>query len=485
LRRSSAPPAPPISLDVESLDLEGNGVAHHEGKVVFVRGGLPGETVLAEVVRRKPRFEVAQVVAVRRESSSRVRPRCPHFGVCGGCATQHIDARAQVAFKQRALEDTLWHLGRVRPLTVLPPIEGPAWGYRFRARLTARYVAKKGGVLVGFHERGSSFVADMTECHTMPAFVSDLLVPLRHLTERLSIRERMPQVEVAVGERDAAAVASGAASDAGQAAIASNLREPQERHVVALVFRVLDQPSAGDLAQMCAFGRTHGVEVWLQPKGPETAWLLCGAGGQTAAPVSELGYSLPEFQLRIPFLPTEFTQVNFAINRQLIARVVSMLDLRPDERAVDLFCGLGNFTLPLATRARHVLGIEGAPGLVDRARRNAQLNQAVLLGRAGEPDGVEFRSANLFEFDAASWQALGRVDKLLIDPPRDGALAIAQVLAEAQERPRRVVYVSCNPATLARDVGLMVNTGGWRLACAGVINMFPHTSHVESIAVLE
>nr|MBA3478595.1 23S rRNA (uracil(1939)-C(5))-methyltransferase [Lautropia sp.] len=227
------------------------------------------------------------------------------------------------------------------------------------------------------------------------------------------------------------------------------------------------------------------VEVWLQPKGPETAWLVCDDTGVNIAPLSGLGYSLPEFGLRFPFLPTEFTQVNFAINRQLIARAVQLLDPRPDERVVDLFCGLGNFTLPLATRARRVLGIEGAPGLVARARQNAQMNQAVLPGPAGESDGVEFRSANLFDFDAGSWQALGRVDKLLIDPPRDGALAIAQVLAGAQDRPRRVVYISCNPATLARDVGLMVNTGGWKLSFAGVINMFPHTSHVESMAVLD
>ena len=451
----------PVRLEVESLDLEGNGVAHHDGKVVFVRGGLPGETVRATVVRRKPRFDVAEVVAVDRQSSSRVRPRCPHFGVCGGCVTQHVDARAQVAFKQRALEDTLWHLGRVKAQTILAPIEGPAWGYRFRARLTARHVAKKGGVLVGFHERGSSFVADMTECHTLPPFVSDLLVPLRHLTGRLSIRERMPQVEVAVGDVDAG------------------------RFLTALVFRVLDPPGEADLAELCAFAAAHRVEVWLQSKGPDTVFLLCDAAGNSQAPLSGLGYTLAEFGLRIPFLPTEFTQVNFAINQQLLSRAVRVLDPRADETVVDLFCGLGNFTLPMATRARSVLGIEGAPGLVARARQNAALNQAALLGPAGGPDGVAFRSANLFDFGLPDWEALGRVDKLLIDPPRDGALSVAQALTSAANRPQRVVYVSCNPATLARDLGLMVNTGGWNLKYAGVINMFPHTSHVESIAVLE
>ena len=476
MRRSSAPPAPPVTLQVESLDLEGHGVSHHDGKVVFVRGGLPGETVQAQIVRRKPRFEVAEVTAVRRESSSRVRPRCPHFGVCGGCATQHIDPHAQVAFKQRSLEDTLWHLGRVRPETMLAPIEGPAWGYRFRARLTVRHVAKKGGVLVGFHERGSSFVADMTECHTMPVFISDLLVPLRRLTERLSIRERMPQIEVAVGDRQEPGPAAPAVAGG---------RGGKEKHVVALVFRVLEPPSPEDLEELRAFAGLNGVEVWLQPKGPETVWLLSDAAGNADSPVSELSYTLPEFGLRIPFLPSEFTQVNFAVNQQLLARAVRLLDPEPQEHVVDLFCGLGNFSLPLATRARRVLGIEGAPGLVARARENAVRNQAVLLGEAGAVDGVEFRVANLFEFDATAWQALGRVDKLLIDPPRDGALAVAQVLTTAAERPRRVVYVSCNPATLARDLGLMVNAGGWRLRFAGVVNMFPHTSHVESIAVLE
>jgi 23S rRNA (uracil1939-C5)-methyltransferase len=484
LRRSSSQPAPPIRLHVESIDLEGHGVAHHEGKVVFVRGGLPGETVLASVVRRKPRFEVAEVVAVERESSSRVRPRCPHFGVCGGCATQHIDPRAQVSFKQRALEDTLWHLGRVRPEMVLPPIEGPAWNYRFRARLTVRHVAKKGGVLVGFHERGSSFVADMTECHTMPAFISDLLVPLRELVGGMTIRERLPQIEVAVGDREAGerlgpTQADGAGPD-GRAADAA-----AERAVVALVFRVLDPPTVEDLEALRAFGAAHRVEIWLQPKGPETAWLLADTRGNTAGPTSALAYLLPEFGLRIPFLPSEFTQVNFAVNQQLLSRAVRMLQPGPDDRVVDLFCGLGNFTLPLATRARRVLGIEGAPALVARARRNAVLNQDRLVGKADDPEGVEFRSANLFEFDAAAWEALGRVDRLLIDPPRDGALAVAQALASAPNRPGRVVYVSCNPATLARDLGLLVNTGGYRLTHAGVVNMFPQTSHVESIAVLE
>jgi 23S rRNA (uracil1939-C5)-methyltransferase len=453
-----------LALEVESLDLDGNGVAHHDGKVVFVRGGLPGESVHAAILRRKPRYDLAEVVAVHRESSSRVNPRCPHFGVCGGCATQHVDARAQVAFKQRVLEDTLQHLGRVRPETVLPPIEGPAWGYRYRARLTVRDVPKKGGVLVGFHERGSSYVAEMRECHTMPTFVSDLLLPLRALVAALSIRTRLPQVEVAVGD--------------------------WPDRLVALVFRVLEPPTDADLDRLCDFAATHQAEVWLQPKGPETVRLLCDTQGNRQAPVSGLGYRLDEFGLRFPFAPTDFTQVNFAINRQLVSRAVRLLDPALDHRVVDLFCGLGNFTLPFATRSTRVLGIEGAATLVEQARRNAGRNRHVLRGAAGSPDGVEFRVANLFTMDADGWRDLGQVDRLLIDPPRDGALAVTQALVAAAPpgsagRPGRIVYVSCNPATLARDVGLLVHSGGWRLTQAGVVNMFPHTAHVESIAVLE
>jgi 23S rRNA (uracil1939-C5)-methyltransferase len=326
-----------------------------------------------------------------------------------------------------------------------------------------RDVPKKGGVLVGFHERGSSYVADMRECHTMPSFVSDLLLPLRALVEGLSIRTRLPQVEVAVGDAPL---------------------------LTALVFRVLETPTEADLESLCRFAAAHRVEVWLQPKGPETVHLLCDPTGNRQEPASALGYELDEFGLRIPFSPTEFTQVNFAINRRLVARAVRQLDPRPGDRVVDLFCGLGNFTLPLATRAERVLGIEGAAPLVERARANADLNRDRLRGPVGGADGVEFRVANLFALQPADWEALGRVDRLLIDPPRDGALAVAQALVAAAPpgspgRPARIVYVSCNPATLARDAGLLVHTGGWRLAQAGVVNMFPHTAHVESIAVFE
>ena len=433
-------------LRIESLDLEANGVARSEGKVTFVRGALPGETVRARVVRRKPRFDVAEVEAIERESPLRVAPRCAHFGTCGGCSMQHVEPRAQVSIKQRALEDTLWHVGRVRAETLLPPIVGPAYGYRYRARLSVRHVPKKGGVLVGFHERGSSYVADMRECHVLPPPVAALLLPLRELVAGLSIRDRMPQVEVAQGET-----------------------------VLALVLRVLEPPTGDDLALLRAFGARHGVELWLQPKGPDSIELLCTPGGGTD---SSLHYALPEFGVAMPFRPTDFTQVNHAINATLVGRAVRLLDAQPGERVADLFCGLGNFSLPLATRAREVVGVEGSATLVRRAQDNARAN--------GLDARAAFRVANLFELTAADWSALGPFDRVLVDPPREGALAVEQVLsAPGTPRPRRVVYVSCNPATLARDAAVLVHEGGWTLRQAGVVNMFPHTSHVESMAVLE
>ena len=435
-----------IVLQVESLDLEGHGVARHGGKVVFVRGALPGERVRAQVVRRKPRFDVADTVEVLRENASRVRPRCPHFGTCGGCSMQHLHSRAQVSVKQRALEDTLWHLGRVRPATMLRPMAGPAWGYRWRARLSVRHVAKKGGVLVGFHERASSFVADIRECHVVPPAVSALLLPLRELVGALSIRDRVPQIELAIGTGE----------------------------VIALVMRILEPPSPDDLARVRAFGERYGIEWWLQPKGPDSAVLLNAVAGAE----SRLAYRLDEFGLTMPYRPTDFTQVNQSINVALVGQAVRLLDPQPHERVADLFCGLGNFTLPLATRAAAVLGIEGSEALLRRAREAAAGN--------GLAARTRFQAMNLFELTPAQWQAMGPFDRVLIDPPREGALAVAKALADpATTRPRRLVYVSCNPATLARDLGILAHEGGWRVTAAGVINMFPQTSHVESMAVLE
>lgn len=442
----------PVTLEVDSLDLDANGVARHDGKVVFVRDALPGERVRAEVIRRKPSYEVARTVEVLRASASRVSPRCPHFGVCGGCSMQHLEPASQLAIKQRALEDQLWHLAKLRPETLLRPIAGPAWGYRYRARLSVRHVPKKGGVLVGFHERGSSYVADMRTCLVLPPRVADLLVPLRTLIAGLQMRDRMPQIEVAIGD-----------VPAGQ--------------VLALVFRVLDPVSEADRAALVGFAREHRFELWFQPKGPDSISLIWAPGAADAAPVSSLAYGLPEFDLTMPYRPTDFTQVNHRINAVLVARAIRLLDPQPQERVADLFCGLGNFSLPLARRAREVTGIEGSTALVSRAAENAAHN--------GVADRCAFRAANLFELSVEQWQALGPFDRVLIDPPREGALEVCKALAEDTHRPRRIVYVSCNPATLARDAAVLVHTGGFRLVAAGAINMFPHTSHVESMAVFE
>jgi 23S rRNA (uracil1939-C5)-methyltransferase len=445
--------AEPFTLEIESLDLEGRGVGHRAGKVVFVEGALPGERVLAAPLKVKPSYETARLAELLRESTLRVQPACPHFGIgpgfCGGCAMQHLEPRAQVAIKQRVLEDALWHIGRVRPQMMLRAIHGPTWGYRCRARLAVRHVARKGGVLVGFHERGSSYVADMRECHVLPPHLSQLLVPLRELVGALSVYDRLPQIEIAVAEQ------------AGQLQ-------------TALVFRHLKPLTEADRAALAEFGRVHGVTPWLQPGGPETAAPL------DPQATDRLRLGLPEFGVSLPFTPTDFTQVNHRINEVLVRRALRLLDPRPDEAVADFFCGLGNFTLPLATRARQAIGIEGHAGLVARARQAAE--GAGLAGKS------RFVARNLFEWSAEDWTRLndeaGAIGAVLVDPPREGALALARVLAQSDRRPRRLVYVSCNPSTLARDCAVLVNEGGWQLAAAGVVNMFPHTAHVESMAVL-
>ncbi len=405
-------------LEVESLDLEAQGVAHRaDGKVVFIEGALPGERVQVNVARKKNQWEQGQMSALARESAQRVRPGCPHFGLhagaCGGCKMQHLHPSAQVAVKQRVLEDNLWHLAKVRPERILRPIEGPAWGYRDRARLSVRFVAKKGAVLIGFHERKSRYVADMQVCPVLPPRVSAMLLPLRELVGGMDQRDRLPQIELAVGDG-----------------------------VTALVLRHLEPLSAG----------------------------------------AELAYRLPEYGITLPFKPTDFTQVNAYINRVLVDRAVRLLDAQPQERVIDWFCGLGNFTLPLATRARQVLGVEGSETLVARARDNARLN--------GLAARTTFEARNLFEIGADELRAAGPAERWLVDPPREGAFALAKALAELHgaggwAAPARIVYVSCNPATLARDAGLLVHQAGYRCSLAGVVNMFPHTAHTESMAVFD
>ncbi len=438
-------------MRIESLDIEAQGVAHNaQGKVVFVDGALPGEEVTVSVGRKKNQWEQATPTAWRRESAQRVTPQCPHYGTCGGCKMQHLHVGAQLAVKQRALEDALWHVGKVRAEQILRPIEGPAWGYRYRGRLSVRFVAKKGKVLVGFHERKSSYVADMSRCDILPPALSALLLPLRELIANLDERDRLPQIEFALGDTS-----------------------------TALVLRHLNPLGPADQARLLEFGALHNVRWWLQPHGPASAHPLLEAD-------VPLVYGLPEFGIEIAFTPTDFTQVNSQINRVLVARAVRLLELQAHERVIDWFCGLGNFTLPIATLAREVLGVEGSEVLVQRARENAERNAL--------QDRTSFAARNLFEISAADLVTLRPAEKWLVDPPREGAFALVKALADVAEElqsgrsiemPKRIVYVSCNPATLARDAGLLVHRAGYRCVAAGAVNMFPHTAHVESIAVFE
>jgi 23S rRNA (uracil1939-C5)-methyltransferase len=444
-------------IDILSLDMEARGVGRlvnedgSPGKVVFVEGALPGERVRYASFRRKSKFEQATLVEVLRPSSMRVQPPCPVFDTCGGCSMQHLDMRAQIAVKQRVLEDNLFHLARLRPEMMYRPIHGPSSGYRFRARLSVRHVSGS-GVRVGFHERKSSYVVDMTSCEVLPAHVSALLGPLREMIGAMSVCARLPQIELAIG------------------------RAADGQSVTALVLRILAPLDANDEVLLRAFADLHHVQFWLQSKGPDTV--------SPFYPDDDgLAYLLPEYNIRMPFRPTDFTQVNHQINRVLVHRALRLLAPKRSDRVLDLFCGIGNFTLPLARVSREVMGIEGSEALTRRALENARTN--------GVDARTAFASRNLFELTADDLAALGPFDKYLVDPPREGALAVAKALAELRQRgdeaflPKRIVYVSCNPSTLARDAGLLVHEAGYHLRGAGVVNMFPHTSHVESIAMFE
>ncbi|WP_038369772.1 23S rRNA (uracil(1939)-C(5))-methyltransferase RlmD, partial [Brackiella oedipodis] len=431
-------------LSIESLDMEARGIARRDGKTIFVEGALPHEQVLAKTFKKKSSYEMAQTQQVLKSSSLRVPPACPNFGVCGGCAMQHLDATAQVAIKQRVLEDNFKHIGKLKIPTVMAPMYGPFWHYRFRARLSVRYVRKKDEVLIGFREKKSHFVTNMSECLVLPEAVSDLLPKLRQLFTQLSIKEAIPQLEVCVGEA-----------------------------VIVLVIRHMQPIPEEDMLKLRQFAQAYGVSWWSQSKGPDKVKPF------EAADVDKLYYSLPQFGLNMKYLPTDFTQVNPYINRALVSKALRLLQVQAEDRVADLFCGLGNFSLPLATQVRQVVGIEGSDRLTTRA-----LAAAAEHGLAHK---LSFSTLNLFEIDVQWLRDLGYFDRILIDPPREGALAVSQALAQldAHERPKRIVYVSCNPATLARDAAELVHQGGYRLHSAGVVNMFPHTAHVESIAVFE
>jgi 23S rRNA (uracil1939-C5)-methyltransferase len=426
---------------VESLDHEGRGIAHAEGKVIFIEGALTGERVTYSSYRKKPSFENAQVTAVLKPSFMRVQPKCPVFGVCGGCSMQHLEPRAQVDVKQRVLEDNLQRIGRVSPETMLPPIYGQPWGYRQRARLSVRHVLKKEKTLVGFREKNGKYVADMQHCEILTPKIASLLPLLGELNEKFTARDILPQIEVAVGE-----------------------------HVDVLVLRILAALTPSDEALIREFADRHQVQFWTQTKGPETVVPFYPLD---APPLT---YSLPEFGITMPFAPTEFTQVNSDMNRLMVSRAMRLLSPQPGERIADFFCGLGNFTLPIARSGAQVLGVEGSEALVRRARQNAEYN--------GLSANTTFQMMNLFEMDEATLAKAGRFDKWLVDPPRDGAIELMKSIGD-ETAPGRIVYVSCSPSTLARDAEVLVHAKGYTLKAAGVMNMFPQTSHVESIALFE
>jgi 23S rRNA (uracil1939-C5)-methyltransferase len=437
-RKRKPLPVDPVEAEIGSLTHDGRGLAHIAGKAVFIHGALPGERVRFRYTKLQRRHDEGAVTEVIAASPQRVEPRCPHFGRCGGCSLQHLEVGAQIAMKQEILADALRRIGRIEPEEWLPPLAAAHWGYRRKARLGVKLVVKKGKVLVGFREHGNNFLVDLERCEVLHPAVGERLGAISALVNGLAVRDRVPQIEVAMGDGPC-----------------------------VLVLRVLALPGAEDLERLAAFGAAHGFHLYLQDAGPESVRPLPGHA-------VDLAYSLPQHQVRLHFDPSDFTQVNLDLNRLMVARALELLDPRPDERVLDLFCGLGNFTLPVARRAAEVVGVEGDAALVERARTNAERN---------EIHNVRFHASDLYgELGLAPWQR-ERFDKALLDPPRSGALLVLDLMPRMGIH--RLVYVSCYPSTLARDAQRLVNGLGYRLRAAGAMDMFPHTAHFESIAVFE
>ncbi len=437
MRKRRLPPQGEFTAEILDFDQEGRGFARIDGKATFIADALPGERVRFRYLHVGKDADEGQCTAVEQASPHRVTPRCEHFGVCGGCSMQHLDPAQQIVFKQKQLLDQLARIGKVQPQTVAPPIvaegEQGVWGYRRRARLGAKRVPTRGGAIVGFRERNTHFVTPLQRCHVLDARVGERLPALRAAINGLSIPDRVPQVEIACADR------------------------------VALVFRLLDPASDADLDKLVAFGAQEDFDIYLQTGGPATIRPL--------APAAALEYSPDGSDLRLRFEPTDFIQVNGRISQQTVNQALDWLELTAGERVLELFCGLGNFSLPLAARGAQVIAVEGEAGLVQRARENAQRNGLE----------VRFEKADLFKADAGAAWLQPHFDKVLLDPPRAGAREILPVVAA--RKPQRIVYVSCHPGTLARDAGILVHEHGYRLAQAGVMDMFPHTSHVESMAL--
>jgi len=428
----------PEQVTIVDLSHEGRGVARVDGKAIFVDDALPGEIVEIVRVRRMRSYDEARLEKIIEASPDRVVPPCPHYGKCGGCALQHVSGERQLALKQKQLLEELARIGHVEPEKILPPLQASTWNYRRRARLGVRWVFKKEKTLVGFRERNTSFIAELKSCVVLRAPLDTLIEPLGVLISSLSVRARLAQIEAAVAD-----------------------------NATALVFRVLDEPTADDRAAMLAFGIQHQVDIYLQPGGYETIAPL-------SSDAKPLYYRLPAFDVELQFAPTDFIQVNGELNERMTSLAVELLQVEPTHSVLDLFCGLGNFSLPLARHAGRVLGLEGDTGLVERARANAQRNGIA---------NAEFLTTNLMaEEQDAPWTRQ-RFDRVLIDPPRAGAREVLPVIAKCGAQ--RVVYVSCHAGSLARDAGILVKDHGFKLRAAGIMDMFPQTAHVESIAVFE
>ncbi|ABI56703.1 23S rRNA (uracil(1939)-C(5))-methyltransferase RlmD [Alkalilimnicola ehrlichii MLHE-1] len=438
-RRRRRLPREPFEIAITGLSHEGRGIAHHDERTLFVHGALPGERVRAVYTKRRRSVAEARVVEVVSPAPERIAPHCPHFGVCGGCSLQHLTPERQVELKQSVLMEQFHHMGGVQPERVLAPLTGAPWGYRRKARLAVKHVPRKGGVLVGFREKHSPFVAEMDRCPVLDPRVGERLTELGRLIEGLSIPDRVPQIEVALGDETG-----------------------------ALVFRNLAPLTAADLNRLAGFARDSGLAVYQQPGNEATMALVHDPVGR------RLDYALPGHGVRLGFRPGDFTQVNAEINRAMVDQALDLLAVEPGQRVLDLFCGLGNFTLPLARRASEVVGVEGAEALVERGRENALRNGL---------DNVRFYGADLTLAAADQPWATGGFDRVLLDPPRSGAFEVLGLVAALG--PKRIVYVSCGPATLARDAGELVHRHGYRLTAAGVMDMFPHTAHVESMAVFQ
>ncbi|VAX14426.1 23S rRNA (uracil(1939)-C(5))-methyltransferase [hydrothermal vent metagenome] len=440
-QRYKKPDPTPVQTSIESLTHEGRGVARIEGKTVFIDDALAGEVVEFIYTRKKRDFDEARLHRIITPSEHRVEPACAHFGVCGGCRLQHLDPGEQLRVKENVLLDNFRRVGKVETETLLAPLSGSQWGYRRKARLGVRYVHKKGRVLVGFRERGSSFLSELDSCKVLHPLVGEKLLLLSEVIRKLSIYRQIPQIEVAVADNS-----------------------------TALIFRNLEELTDEDKNILIEFGKIHNFQIYQQPKGPDTVSLLSSEQDKT-----ELYYELHDQNLKIHFEPADFTQVNHDINTKMVRRALELLQLDKNDILLELFCGLGNFTLPMAQQAKKIVAVEGDAGLIQRARENAIANGM---------DNVEYQVANLMEnLDNMPWLKKDRYDKVLLDPPRSGAKEVLPYIAATAAK--RIVYVSCHPGTLARDAGELVHEYGYRLRAAGVMDMFPHTAHVESIALFE